>query len=220
LDEHQRQAEQTNSGGIVRRGLLVCAVLLVIITASCMQYDGALTVVDPDLGITVQNSDQWNVRPLIMTRTDDPDGVYIFAPDVSEANPVPAVRVSSTTGRQTSTLLRLGPASGTRDPLPTRDVRALVYGLHFTRPAYNPLMFVSSNPGFYKEDSATGRIDIVFERDGRRRRLLTERAFNSNRIEELRDAVKVDPGGRWIAMPRRGDDLAWRLSVWRIHGPS
>ena len=192
--------------------------MLLVIAASCVRYDGALTPVDPDLDVLLRNTEQWPGASTIMARADDPEGVYVIVPDASGPNPAPCIRVAATTGRQTATMLMLGPGSASRTPLPTHDVRAIVYGLHFPRPAFHLFAIGGpSRPGFHSEDSATGRIDFVFERNGRTRRLLTERAFNSSRVPELRDAVSVDPAGHWIAWLRGGGDGTWRLAVWRVN---
>jgi hypothetical protein len=184
--------------------------------ASIAGYDGALTPVGPDISITIPASRNWIGGPLVVARTADPDGVYAVVPEMPVGEEFAAIRVSSTTGRQTSVNIRLGPSSGTRSCLPSDDVRAVVHGLRFRRPGFYLWKFPGGGgPGFEYTDSATGRIGIVFDRPGGARPLLTRRAYNSDRIVEMLAMIFLDPGGNWIAVPLRGE-LDWTLSIFRL----
>ena len=195
-------------------GLIAVGLLATI--ASIVRYDGPLTPVNPHIFITIPGSRNWIGRPVVVGRTADPDGVYVVVPQTPVGEEFAAIRVSSTTGKQTSVNIQLGPSSGTRSCLPSDDVRAMVHGVRFARPGIHLWRFPSGGgPGFEYTDSATGRIDIVFDRRGRTRRLLTARAYNSDRIVEMLAMVSLDPGAHWIAVPVRGR-LDWTLSIFRL----
>ena len=195
-------------------GVIAVAVLATI--ASIAGYDGPLTPVNPDISITIPGSQNWSSRPMVVARTTDPDGVYLVVPEMPVGDVVAAIRVSSMTGAQTSVHIQLGPSSGTRGCLPSDDVRAVVHGLRFSRPGiYLWRLPGSGGPGWEQTDSATGRIDIVFDRAGRTRPLLTRRAYNSDRIVEMLAMVSLDPSAHWIAVPVRGR-LDWTLSIFRL----
>ncbi|HYT75009.1 MAG TPA: hypothetical protein VEL79_09705 [Vicinamibacterales bacterium] len=197
--------------------IALLAVAVVGTIASIAGYDGPLTPVDPDIDITIHGSRDWYARPEIVTRTTDPDSIYVIVPAMPDGREFAAVRVSSTTGAQTPVKIELGPTSGTRPHLLDSDVRAVIHGLRFRRPGFYLMRLPDGKgPGFQTTDSATGRIDIVFDRAGRTRRLLTRRAYNSDRIAELLSIVSVDPGGRWIAATRHDPTAGWRLFVFRV----
>jgi len=196
--------------------IVLIAVGLLATLASIARHDGPLTPVDPDISITIPGSRNWIGRPEVVARTADPDGVYVVVPAMPVGEEFAAIRVSSMTGTQTSVNIQLGPSSGTRSCLPSDDVRAMVHGVRFARPGIYLWRFPGGGgPGFEYTDSATGRIEIVFDRRGRTRPLLTRRAYNSDRIVEMLAMVSVDPGARWIAVPLRSR-LEWTLSIFRL----
>ncbi len=198
--------------------IVLIALVLLTRIAWFEQYDGALVAVRPDIFVTIPESRNWGGGPTsVDARTDDPDGVYVLVPEMPDGEEFAAVRVSSMTGALTSVKIQLGPSSGTRPCLPSDDVRAIVHGVRFQRLA--PYLFKlpgDGGPGLEYVDSATGRIDIVFERGGRIRPLLTRRAYNSDRIVEMLAMVSVDPGGRWIAVPIRRN-YEWTVAVFRLN---
>ena len=194
----------------------VIAVGFLVTIVSVARHDGTLTPVNPDISITIPGSRRWIGPPVVVARTADPDGVYVVVPEMPVGEVFAAIRVSSMTGTQTSVNIQLGPSSGTRSCLPSADVRAIVHGVRFQRPGIYLWRFPGGGgPGFEYTDSATGRIDIVFDRPGRTRSLLTRRAFNSDRIVEMLAMVSLDPGAHWIAVPVRGR-LDWTLSIFRL----
>ena len=201
----------------MRRFLIgLIAVGLLATSASIARHDGALMPVNPDISITIPGSQNWIGPPVVVARPADPDGVYVVVPEMPVGEVFAAIRVSSMTGTQTSLNIQLGPSSGTRSCLPSDDVRAIVHGVRFRRPGIYLWRFPGGGgPGFEYTDSATGRIDIVFDRPGRTRPVLTRRAFNSDRIVEMLAMVSLDPGGHWIAVPVRGP-LDWTLSIFRL----
>lgn len=195
------------------------AVVLLAAIPWFTRYNGPLTPVQPDIISTIQNSRNWIGRPDVVARTADPDGVYVVVPEMPVRDEFAAIRVSSTTGAQTFVKIALGPSSGTRSCIPTDDVRATVDGLRFRRRApYLWRLPGGGGPGFEYVDSATGRINIVFERAGRTRPLLTRRAYNSDRIVEMLATVSVDPGAHWIAVPIRGS-VDWTVAIFRLEKP-
>jgi hypothetical protein len=196
-------------------GLIAVGLLATI--ASIAGYEGPLMPVNPDISITIPGSGHWVGPPAVVARTADPDGVYVVVPAMPVGEEFAAIRVSSTTGRQTSVNIQLGPSSGTRGCLPSDQVRAMVHGVRFARPGIYLWRFPGGGgPGFEYTDSATGRIDIVFDRPGRTRTLLTRRAYNSDRIVEMLAMISLDPGAHWIAVPLRGHP-DWTLSIFRLH---
>ena len=195
-------------------GVIAVAVLATI--ASIAGYDGPLTPVNPDISITIPGSRNWIGGPVIVARSADPEGVYVVVPEMPVGEEFAAIRVSSTTGVPTPVKIQLGPSSGTRNCLPSDDARARVHGVRFQRPGIYLWRFPGGGgPGFEYTDSATGRIDIVFDRPGRTRPLLTRRAYNSDRIVEMLAMVFLDPDAHWIAVPVRGH-LEWTLSIFRL----
>jgi hypothetical protein len=201
----------------VKRFLIgLIAVGLLATLASIAHYDGPVTAVNPDISITIPGSRNWIGRPDVVARTADPDGVYVIVPEMPVGEEFAAIRVSSMTGTQTSVTIQLGPSSGTRTCLPSNDVRATVQGVRVPRPGFYLWRFPSGEgPGFQYTDSATGRIDIVFDRAGQTRPLLMRRAYNSDRIVEMLAMVSLDPGAHWIAVPLRGLP-DWTLSIFRL----
>jgi hypothetical protein len=194
---------------------LIAVGLLATIT-SIARHDGTLTPVNPDISITIPGSRNWIGGPVIVARSADPEGVYVVVPEMPVGEEFAAIRVSSMTGLPTPVKIQLGPSSGTRNCLPSDDVRARVHGVRFQRPGIYLWRFPGGGgPGFEYTDSATGRIDIVFDRSGRTRPLLTRRAYNSDRIVEMLAMVFLDPDAHWIAVPIRGR-LEWTLSIFRL----
>ena len=192
------------------------AVGLLATIASIARHDGTLTPVNPDISITIPGSRNWLGGPVIVARSADPEGVYVVVPEMPVGEEFAAIRVSSTTGVPTPVKIQLGPSSGIRSCLPSDDVRARVHGVRFQRPGIYLWRFPDGGgPGFEYTDSATGRIDIVFDRPGRTRPLLTRRAYNSDRIVEMLAMVCLDPDAHWIAVPIRGH-LGWTLSIFRL----
>ena len=194
----------------------VIAVGFLVTIVSVARHDGTLTPVNPDISITIPGSRNWIGGPVIVARSADPEGVYVVVPEMPVGEEFAAIRVSSTTGVPTPVKIQLGPSSGTRNCLPSDDVRARVHGVRFQRPGIYLWRFPGGGgPGFESTDSATGRIDIVFDRPGRTRPLLTRRAYNSDRIVEMLTMVFLDPDAHWIAVPIRGH-LEWTLSIFRL----
>jgi hypothetical protein len=196
--------------------LIISGVLIAATIGSFAAYDGTLTAVDPDVTTAIHDSSAWYTRPEVVARPSDPDAVYLIAPALPDGKAFAAVRISSTDGAQRPLKIELGPSSGFRPCLPGGRVRAIVHGVRVSRPSLHLMTLPDGKgPGLHSTDSATGRIDIVFDGAGRIRRLLTERAFNSTHIAELLSSVSVDPGGHWIAATRR-DPGGWTAFVFRI----
>jgi hypothetical protein len=201
----------------VRWLLIVASALIAAAIGSVAVYDGPLTAVDPDVTAAIQDSSAWHTRPEVVARASDPAAVYLVAPAMPDGKAFAAVRISSMDGAQTPLKIDLGPSSGFRPCLPDDRVRAIVHGVHVTRLSFHLMTLPDGKgPGLDPADSATGRIDIVFDRAGRVRRLLTQRAFNSSHIADVLSSVFVDPGGHWIAAMRR-DPEGWKAFVFRIN---
>ncbi len=202
----------------MKRNLIVLAIGVLLGTgASITEYNGPLTAVAPDMSAVVRDSLEWYARPTILSRLGDADGIYVIAPGMPQDNQFELVRVSLASGAQRRLHSDIAPPTGFRDCLPVDAVRADVAGVRFRRPAFHLFRFPSAEgPGFHRTDSATGRIDIVFdEGNGRARRLLTARAYNSDNIPELMYSVNVDRERHWIAtMIREGD--RWTLFGFRL----
>jgi hypothetical protein len=202
----------------MKRRLLVAAAAVVLVTAaSIADCNGPLTAVHPDVSVALQHSLEWIGPPTVMSKMGDADGVYLVVPEMPQRDQFNILRVSATTGAHTQLHAPIGPSTGFRDCLPVPEVRAVVHGLRFNRPAFHLFLFPSGQgPGFHRTDSATGRIDIVFdEANGNVRRLLTQRAYNSDRIVELLARVSVDRNRHWIAATNRQTD-GGRLFVFRL----
>jgi hypothetical protein len=201
----------------VKRKLIVLAVVAtIVIVASTMEYNGPVAAVAPDMSALIQGGPEWYARPLILSRVGDPDGIYVVAPGMPQDNQFELVRVSLASGAQRRLRTDIAPPTGFRDCLPVDAVRAAVTGVRVRRPAFHLLKFPSGEgPGFHRTDSATGRIDIVFDYGtGRVRRLLTERAYNSDNILELVSSVNVDRERHWIATTIRQGN-GWMLFGFR-----
>ena len=188
--------------------ILILAAIAVI--ASLVQFDGDVKAVSPKLATTIGNSATWYGHPQLVASARDPEAIYVIAPEAPRENRFPAIRIDTTDGSQRNTIIALGPESPYRPFLPAY-VKAEVHGFRFDRPALHLLTFPDGKgPGVHHVDSATGRVEIVYDRNGAQRPLLTHTAFNSSSAAEMLSLVSADPSGRWIAALSR-TSAGWTL---------
>lgn len=188
--------------------LVVVAAIAVIV--SLLHFDGDVTAVDPQVATTIRDSAAWYAHPQLVASANDPKAIYVIAPEAPHESRFAAIRVDTTDGAQTSTNVALGPQSQYRPFLPAY-VKADVRGIRFQRPAIHLLTFPEGGgPGVHRVDSATGRIAIVYDKNGAQRPLLTRTAFNSSSAAEMLSLVSADPDGRWIAALSR-KPAGWML---------
>jgi len=195
----------------VKRMLIALLVLAAIaVIASLVQFDGAVKAVDPKLAAPIRDSAAWFSAPQLVANASEPGAIYIVAPEAPGGDRFAAVRVDVNSGVQSDATVVLGPGSNYRPFLPA-FVKADVHGVRFARPAFHLLTFPDGKgPGFHRVDSATGRIEIVYDRNGAQRPLLTRTAFNSSSAAEMLSLVSADPDGRWIAALTR-TSAGWML---------
>jgi hypothetical protein len=178
--------------------ILFVVLVAVLMTASILQFDGAVHAVSPRVAEVIQGSGGWYVHPQLVTTERDPQAIYVVAPAQPRGDRFDAVRIDTHAGAQRDASITLGPQS-TYKPLLPAYVRADVHGVRFQRPAFHLMTFPDGKgPGVHHVDSATGEIVIVFEDNGALRPILTRSAFNSSSAAELLSLVSADPGGRWI----------------------
>jgi hypothetical protein len=189
---------------------VVIAILVLLIAVGSYQFDGPVRPVDPQLAVILRESATWYEYPGIEASLTDPSGVYVLLPGMPDDHRFAALRIDVHTGEQMATRIEIGPQSSFRSFMPAR-VRAEIDGIRFRRPAAHLMTFPDGGgPGIHFTDSATGRINVVFDEGGSRRVLLTRKAFNSSSTEELLARVAADPTGRWIAAVWR-DSSGWML---------
>jgi hypothetical protein len=116
---------------------------------------------------------------------------------------------------QAPSSITLGPQSPFR-LFTQAEVRAELHGAQFKRPTFHLISFPEGKgPGFHLVDSVTGRVDIIFEKSGARRRLLTFNALNSSKTSEVLSMVWADANDRWIAALLR-DQGGWKLNIFPL----
>lgn len=184
-----------------------------LLMGSLIHWDGPVRAVAPKLTVKISGSAAWYTPPLLAAHATDPGGIYAAIPDALPAGgQFAAVRIDASTGEQTPSSLMLGPGSPFQAYSPA-PVRAEIHGLHFQRPALHLLSFpAGKGPGIHWVDSATGRMQIVFDENGEHRTLLSIGAVNSGKAAERLARVSTDPSGRWIAALARDPD-GWTLHL-------
>ncbi len=196
-----------------RRLAIVGGLVLLLLVASSAKYDGDVRPIAPRLEAMILGSTTWPSYPNIHGSVADPDAVYAMAPEMPEGDLFSAVRVDVKTGAQTRVRIAIGPETPIRPCQPVKGLRAEVRGVWFLRPRFYLWRFPSGQgPGIERVDSATGYIDVVIDEGNRTRRLLTQPAYNSDRIVLLLALVYAHPDGHWIAAVSSARP-GWKLFV-------
>ena len=194
-----------------RKMLVAGMVVAALAAASCVQYAGDPRPVGPHADVAIRDSRPWYSPPTLFSRSDEPDALYVLAPEMPRGTAFAAVRIDIRTLQQTRVAVEIGPHTLLRGWRPA-DVRIRVRGLRFDRPAFHLFAFPyeGRGPGFHRVDSATGRIDVL----SGERLLLARNAYNSSDILMMLSLISSDEDGRWIAALTRAE-AGWRLLLFR-----